>query len=173
MPFCAKAQNVTIGTNALQYVNLGTLNIEAGVSVSQHISLFAGGRYNGWQFEKSDPMRMIQNQQQTFYGGMRYWPWYNFSGLWFGTKAQYSKINESGIWRPALESATKVGAGISFGYTLMLSERLNLDFGIGGWAGKALDYNLYCCPYCMDLRDTGPRWFCSPDEISISLVWVL
>ncbi|MBR4809865.1 MAG: DUF3575 domain-containing protein [Bacteroidales bacterium] len=56
----AGAQKVAVGTNVVDWVNLGTANIEAGLSIGQHFSAFVGGRYNPWSFDNTRqnvPMR--------------------------------------------------------------------------------------------------------------------
>lgn len=173
--FCAggkiQAQRVSLSTNLTDWANFGTANLEAGLSVSQHFSILAGGHYNPWTFATKTDYDMI-NQQTTGYVGARYWPWYVNSGWWIGAKAQYSDARRSGIWRPALEEMKSVGGGISFGYTIMLHKNLNLEFGAGAWGGRHLDYTLYECPKCMRVRKTGPRNFIAMDDVSISLMCV-
>lgn len=48
-----------------------------------------------------------------------------------------------------------IGVCLSFGYTLMLHEKLNLEFGAGMWAGRRYEHVLYCCPDCMQVRESG------------------
>lgn len=167
----AEAQKVSVSTNFVDWANFGTANLEAGLSLSQHLSLFAGGHYNPWEF-KTPKGYMMHNQQSTAYAGVRYWPWYVFSGWWLGAKMQYSSFSRTGVWRPALEEGESVGAGLSFGYTIMLHKNLNLEFGAGIWGGRHLKYNLYECPVCMRIRETGARNFIYPDEVSVSIMYV-
>jgi len=160
----------TVGTNVAQWANFGTPNLELGVAVSRHFTLDVGARYNGWGFKtKKTP---IWNKQQTYYGGFRYWPWYTYSGFWMGLKGQYSKASNTGIWRPALEEHTGAGAGLSLGYTFMISKNFNFEIGMGAWGGKYLKYTLYECPECMEIRDQGARWFGALDDISLSFYYV-
>jgi hypothetical protein len=72
----AQAQKVAMGTNCLEWGNFGTVNLETGFAVSQHISISAGARYNPWEFKTDNPHLAVQNKQQTFFTGVRYWPWY-------------------------------------------------------------------------------------------------
>jgi hypothetical protein len=71
-----------------------------------------------------------------------------------------------------LEEKRSVGGGLSFGYTVMLHEHINLEFGAGLWGGRHLDYTLYECPECMKVRDTGARYFIAPDDVSVSIMFV-
>ena len=169
-PFMTRAQKVSLGTDAIQWANFGTVNIDLGVSVHQHLSFSAGGRFNPWEFGRNNVK--VHYHQKGAYLGCRYWPWYVFSGWWFGAKVQYMDYSRTGIWRPALEEGKRLGAGFSFGYTVMLSEKINLEFGAGSWGGYELDYALYECPVCMDLRDSGARGFIDIDNVSVSIFYV-
>ena len=42
----ATAQQWSVGTNAVDWLNFGTLNVEASAAVAQHISVNASARYN-------------------------------------------------------------------------------------------------------------------------------
>ena len=169
-PFAAKAQKVSVGTDFMQWANFGTANLELDISVQQHVSLSVGGRYNPWEFGKEDAS--VHYQQLGGYVGCRYWPWYVYSGWWLGAKVQYMDFSKTGIWRPALEEGQRLGTGLSFGYTVMLNENLNLEFGAGAWCGYMFEYALYECPVCMEVRRSGPRHFADIDNVSVSLFYV-
>ena len=168
----AIAQNVSLSTNFVEWANLGTVNVEAGLSVHRNISLHVGAKYNPWEFRTAQLNLDLYNKQTTGYLGVRYWPWYVFSGWWIGARAKISDYANTGIWRHALNQGVAVGGGLSFGYTLMLHERLNIEFGAGVWGGRRLKYDLYCCPECMVLRESGARNFLSYDDVSVSLMYI-
>jgi hypothetical protein len=168
----AKAQNVSLSTNLLEWANFGTANMEAGFSVHKNISLHFGAKYNPWEFETSRLHLDLYNKQTTGYLGVKYWPWHVFSGWWVGVRTRVTDYANTGIWRPALNQGLAVGCGLSFGYTLMLHERLNIEFGIGVWGGRRFDYTLYCCTDCMNIRETGAHNFISYDDVSVSLMHV-
>lgn len=166
-----RAQKVSLSTNFVDWAYLGTANIEAGISLSQHFSLAIGGKVNPWEFHTPKGYDMY-DKQYTAYAGVRYWPWYVFSGWWLEAKTQYKMFSRTGLWRPALEQGTSIGAGLSFGYTIMLHQNLNLELGAGIWGGRHLEYNLYECPRCMSVRDSGPRNFITADKLSVSLTYI-
>ena len=166
-----RAQKISLGTNLMDWANLGTANLEAGVSVSQHISFVAGGHYNPWKYHTPKGYDVL-NQQATGYAGIRYWPWYVYSGWWFEAIARYSSFSKAGLWRPALEEGKSLGGGLSFGYTIMLHEHLNIELGAGFWGGRHFEYSLHECPRCMELREKGPRNFIAPEDISISIMYI-
>jgi hypothetical protein len=170
----ANAQNAkfALSTNALDWANYGTANLELGVGVAQHLSLQAGVKYNPWEFTAKDLDIPVRNNQTTAFVGVRWWPWYVLSGWWVGAKVQYSDYEKTGVWRPALENGVKVGGGLSFGYTLMVHKHINIEFGAGMWGGSQLKYDLYCCTKCMEVRSTGKRGFFGLDDASVSLMFV-
>ena len=168
----AKAQKISLETNILDYANLGTLNLEANYGVSQHISLLLGGRYNGWEFEGKSIHDVISNEQITAYAGFRYWPWPIYSGWWFGFKGQWQEYGRGGVWRPLLEEGTAIGAGVTAGYTLMLSPRFNMNFAAGFWGGSK-DYTLWNCRYCNRIQEQERGFFIGLDNVYVSLVLVL
>ena len=171
--FSAVAQKISIQTNVLDWAALGTANLEAGVAVARHFSVFAGGRYNPWSFHTENPSADVLNQQRTAYLGLRYWTWYVNSGLWFAAKAQYQDYTNTGIWRAALkEGRNGWGGGLSGGYTYLLSKHLNLEAGAGAWVVHYGDYNFYESPRKLKVRHEGPATFVYPDFVSLSIVLV-
>jgi len=170
--FSVAAQRFTVSTNLIDWANYGTTNVELGFSVAQHLSIVAGGKYNPWDFSKAD--ETIYNKNVVGFAGLRYWPWYVNSGLWFQFKGQYADYSITGTWRHALDEGKAVGAGLAFGYTFMISKHFNIELGAGGWGGYLLEHNLYECTDCMRLREdeSGPRGFVDFDSISAALVFV-
>ena len=167
-----RTKTVALSTDIVDWANFGTINLEAGVGFSRHMSVTAGAKYNPWSFKTQKVGLQLYNKQTTAYAGMRYWPWYVFSGWWVGVQAQYTQYAETGIWRHALDTGAAVGGGLSLGYTLMLNEKLNLEFGAGAWAGRRYEHTLYCCPECMDVRESGPSNFIALNDVSVALMYV-
>lgn len=167
-----RVKTIALSTDVVDWANLGTINLEAGVGFSRHMSFTAGAKYNPWSFKTQKVGLQLYNKQTTAYVGLRYWPWYVFSGWWIGAQAQYTQYAETGIWRHALDTGAAVGGGLSLGYTLMLHEKLNLEFGAGAWAGRRYVHTLYCCPDCMDVRESGPSNFIALNDISVALMYV-
>ena len=164
--------SVALSTDLVDWVYLGTANLEAGVSVHRHFSLQAGAKFNPWSFKTRKSGLDLYNKQTTAYAGFRYWPWYVYSGWWVGAQAQYTGYSETGVWRHALDTGKALGAGLSFGYTLMLNENFNLEFGAGVWGGRRFQHTLYCCPDCMKVRQSGPENFVALNDISVSVMYV-
>ena len=192
--FPLSAQKFSFSTNLLDWTNLGTLNLQAGISASRHLTLHAGVRYNPWQFGSPDKGNLFQNKARTVSTGVRYWPWNVYSSWWFGAQLQGEEYNRGG-WifnrvTPLKERVTEegraYGIGLSGGYQYMLSKYFNLDFGIGLWGGWHT-YTWYACPRCgriIQMKDpdadgtmypvkdrTG--WFVLPSpQVQVSIAYV-
>lgn len=167
----ARAQRYSVGTNAADWLSLGTMNASASVAVSRRVTLNAEARVNPWTFNTRDAETQLQNRHQTYMAGMRWWPWYVYSGWWLGAAVQYQEYNRGGIFSRSTEEGDAFGAVLSGGYTVMLHERLNLDLGAAGWFGQTA-YTVYDCPRCGRISDSGQKWFVLPSEVYLSLIWI-
>lgn len=169
-PDC-RAQKFALSTNLVEWANFGTTNLDASLSVSQHVSLFVGGKYNPWKYKTAKGMPVYENQT-TAYVGMRYWPWYVYSGWWIAGKLRYTDFSETGVLRPKLFEGKSVGAAVSFGYTWMIHERFNIEIGGGIWGGRHLEYAKYQTPASMELMERGARNFFFIDDLQVSIMYV-
>lgn len=167
----ARAQRFSVGTNVADWLSLGTMNASASAAVARHFTLNAEARVNPWTFNTNDSETQLQNRHQTYSIGMRWWPWYVYSGWWVGLAAQYQEYNRGGIFSRNTEEGDAFGAVLSAGYTLMLHEHLNLDIGAAGWTGQTV-YTVYDCPRCGRISDSGKKWFVLPSEVYLSLIWI-
>lgn len=168
-PVLLRSQNASFSTNALDYVDFGTVNIEASVGVARHWSLNAGARYNPFSFGEGDGE--ILRRQQTYSVGARYWPWHIYAGWWLSGKAQYQEFNTGGITSRRTSQGDRYGSSLSAGYSYLLSSHLNLDIGIGMWAGYE-KYVTYSCQHCGTVVDDGEKFFFLPNDMMLSLTYI-
>ncbi len=168
-----QAQRITISTNLCDYLNLATLNLDAGIALNRHWSLNLGAKYNPFSFSKSSDGSIGQYQcrQQSYAIATRFWLWHVWSGWWCSGKLRYQEYNIGGFRSPQTEEGDRLGIGLSAGYAIMLSSRFNLDLGLGFWSGWG-KYTQYSCPRCGLTIKNGSRIFILPDDILISLVYV-
>ncbi len=176
-----QAQVFSLSTNVLDWANLGTINAQAGLAFSRHLSLHAGARYNNWNFGSAEKGTAFQNHARSASLGLRYWPWNVYSSWWVSARAQVEEYNRGGLLkRPLTEEGLAAGVGLGVGYSRMLSRHWNLDLGLGGWFGKAW-YTQYRCPRCGRVvsRDDGTpvrdatRWFVLPsNELQVSISYI-
>ena len=166
----ARAQRFTVGTNAVDLLSLGTLNAEASVAVAQHYSVHGGAELNPWTWNRQDPEKQLQQRQNSYWGGVRWWPWHVYSGWWAGMDGRYTIYNGGGITGRETEEGDALGGGLYGGYALMLSDNWNLDLGVGLWGGWK-KYTTYACPVCGVITGEGQKGFVLPDA-RIALQWI-
>ena len=171
LPVLGRAQNWSVSTNVLDYVSLGTMNAEVSAGVGRRVTIEASARVNPWTFHKGDPSRQMQNRHQTYALGMRYWPWHIYSGWWISADAQYQEYNRGGIISQKTGEGDAFGLSAGAGYSLMLHEKLNLDFGVTLWAGQKT-FISYACPSCGRITDKGSKWFVMPNEIRVAIQYI-
>ena len=164
------AQRFSVSTNLLGYAAMGTLNVEGSYSLSRRFSLTAGAIYNPFTFREDSP-EQIQLRQRSFSLGCRIWPWHTWSGWWFAAKGRYQEYNFGGLISPRTDEGDRYGMGIYAGYTHMLAPHLNMEFGLGAWAGLD-DYRTYSCQDCGITVGEGRKTFILPDDVMIALVYV-
>ena len=102
------AQEMSVSTNVLGYVNLGTMNVEASWGFARHWTANLGLRYNPFTFPGREGVAdQMQARQRTVAVGGRYSPWHIHSGWWLAGKAQYQEYNRGGL----TEAETSEGTG--------------------------------------------------------------
>jgi len=163
-----KAQKWSLGTNLLDYANFLTINAEAGVSLHQHWSLTAEGRYNPFYFKGRSSQ--IQNKKLSIAAGARYWPFFVYSGFYYGARVQWCRYSTGGIFSKKGMEGDALGMGLNFGYSLMLTKHLNIEFGIGIWFGGTTFREYRSLP-CGKLTASGTKAFIAPDDIQINLLY--
>jgi len=166
----AYSQEWTVSTNLVDYLNLGTLNVEASYAPLRHMSVNISARYNPFSFH-SPKGTQFQERQQSYAAGLRWWPWHIMSGWWLAGKLQYQEYNVGGLRTARTEEGDRVGLGLTAGYTYMLHKHFNLEFGIGGWGGYKW-YTVYSCPKCGMTEETGSKAFILPNDLLVSIVYV-
>ena len=169
--FPLAAQRFSVGTNGVDWLCLGTLNIEASAAISQRFSIHVGAELNPWTFGAGNPEKQLQMRQNSYWGGLRLWPWHVYSGWWMGADLRYSVYNVGGILKRETEEGDAYGLGLWGGYSIMLNETWNLDLGFGLWGGYK-KYTRYACPLCGVITDQGEKAFILPDaRIAIQLIF--
>lgn len=167
----ARAQRYTVGTNAVDWLSLGTLNAEVSAAISHRFSLHAGAELNPWTFHAGQPDAQMQLRHNSYWGGLRMWPWHVYSGWWAGASLRYSIYNEGGITDRESEEGDAFGMGLWGGYSLMISRLWNLDLGLGAWGGWK-KYTRYACPVCGITLEAGQKAFWLPDaRIAIQYIF--
>ncbi|MBO4447811.1 MAG: DUF3575 domain-containing protein [Bacteroidales bacterium] len=163
------AQSVALSTNAADYANLGTFNIDASYGFIRHWSVSAAVRYNPFTFGKGEDA--FQAKQRSVSAGFRWWPWHIYSGWWTGARAQWQEYRRGGFSSQLTSEGDRFGGVIQAGYAFMLNKHLNLDIGISLWAGYD-KYKTYSCPNCGTVLVTGAKYFALPDDLIVSIAYI-
>lgn len=180
--FPLRGQQFSVSTNIAEWANLGTMNADAGMSVSRHFSVHVGVRINPWTFGTSDPedsYKQITDENKKMFSqgkecvslSVRYWPWYVFSGWWLRAKAQFSNYDRGGLFRPERHQGWGAGLGLGVGYSWMFNDRWNLEFGVAGWGGWCSE-RTWPKMNSQDKVEPVGRWFILPDEVVIGVSYV-
>lgn len=162
-------QELAVSTNLIEYVNLGTMNIDASYGFARHWSAEAGVKYNPFSFGEGGDA--LQNRQRTFSAGARYWPWHIFSGWWVAGHVRYQEYNAGGLVSEETSEGDRFGSAVQAGYSYMISPHLNLNLGAGIWAGRDV-YKVYACPSCGRVLDHGSKFFVLPSDIIVALAYI-
>ena len=129
------------------------------------------GRYNPFSFPtRLNEAGRIQNRTGSVAAGFKYWPFFVYSGFYYGGRVQWSRYNSGGIFSPASEEGDALGLGVNFGYSLLLTKHLNIEFGIGLWFGGT-SYRQYGTTACGKLLDHGIKAFAAPNDVQINLLY--
>ena len=155
------AREWSVSTNALSWLNMGTINAEGACSINDNWSINTGFAVNPWQMNTPTYVN-LRNRQYGGFVGARYWPWHVFSEWWVGAKVQYKNFEQVGLLTSDMKKGDAVGAGVSAGYSLMISDSFNIDFGVGVWGGHIFNFN--------DADRSGNFIFL--DNISVSIAYI-
>ena len=169
MTFVSSAQKVSVSVNALNLVSFGTLNISGSYAMDRHWTSELEWVWNPWTYNVGDSQ--FQNRNLTGSLGARYWPWHVYSGWWIKGNLQYQIYNRGGVYSDLSEEGDAGGVGTGFGYALMLTPWLNLDFGVGLWGGTK-NYVVYECTRCGRIVESGSKWFVAPDNFMLTFSFI-
>ena len=83
-----KSQELSISSNTLDLLNLGTINGEFGLSISKKWTLYIQSKLN--PFNYSDK---FQHKLFSIGTGAKYWFWYSNSGWFLSSQLSYISYN--------------------------------------------------------------------------------
>jgi len=163
------AQEFALSTNAVDYANGGTLNLEASMGLARHFSLNAGVKYNPFEYGEGEDMKLYN--QRLFSVGSRWWPWHIYSELWVGVKAQYQEFRMGGLKSEETTEGDRYGGGVAIGYSKLVGKHFNIDVGVGLWAGYAI-YTKYSCQTCGSIVEKSKGPFVLPNDLILGLNYI-
>ena len=175
--YATKSNILTIKTNLLHgaLALAPNIGLETGIGPNTSIELTTG--INLWNRKSSDDnnKKLIHSYLRPEF---RYWLCDRFDGHFFGLNAFYWQYNVSQHEIPMMfekeyqYEGHAFGAGVSYGYHLMLGRRWGLEFNAG--VGVAfMKYDKYECARCGDLIDNYNKTYFGPTSLGIKLVYVI
>lgn len=163
----SKAQKFSVSVNAGDLVWFGTGDLAVSAALGQHLTLDAEARYNPWKFRTASADTQFQDNRREISAGVAWWPWHVYSGWYVSSRVQLQEYNRGGIWNRRSEEGVALGLTFGGGYSYMITEWLNVSFGLEGWAG-AKDYTKYACPKCGRIIGEGRKGFIAPNDVKVS-----
>lgn len=167
--FGASAQNFALSTNVLDYINLGTINMEASYGIARQWTVSAGLKYNPFSYGSGNGE--FADRQRSLDAGARYWPWHIYSGWWMAGKLKWQEYSTGGFTSTETSEGDRFGGSLGAGYTFMLNSHLNLDIGMGLWGGYDI-YTAYACQHCGKVTDSGEKFFVLPNDILLTISYI-
>jgi hypothetical protein len=170
------AQNAGVKTNLAHWVTAGSPNLGMEFALGRKYSLEIGGGLNPWVFENNRKMKHWLVQPEA-----RYWFCEVFNGHFLGLHALASEFNMGGMNVP-IGRLSKLkdyryegfayGAGLSYGYSWILSPRWNLEFNLGGGFAYIL-YDKFPCEECGEKIESGTRNYFGITKVTVSLIYFI
>lgn len=136
----SSAQSFALKTNVLGWATL-TSNLEAEVRLSPKFTADLYVQYKPWHVLSDNRKIMGLSLQPE----VRYWFCQSFYKHFLGVHFNYADYN--GGLNEYRYQGYLLGAGLTYGYQMVLSQHWNLEFNVGvGWVWN--DYDRYYRPKC-------------------------
>ncbi len=166
-----------IKTNLLYGAATLTPNLTVEVGLGHRTSLQLSGSYNPWNLKGT-----VENDKKMVHAiikpEFRYWLCERYNGHFLGADLIFSRYNVSTHDIPLLfkkehrYEGIAYGAGITYGYHLMLGKRWGLEFAIGAGVVR-LDYDRYSCATCDKDATPAKKTYFGPTNAAINLVFLI
>lgn len=176
----AKAQTFALKTNLL-YDATATVNLGMEFALAPKWTFDLSGNLNAWEVKKGSTWKHWMVQPEA-----RYWFCERFNGHFLGFHALGGQYNFGNLpnkitWWPFGHDLTPlsdhryqgwgVGAGIAYGYSLILGRHWNLEFELGlGYIYTRFD--VYQCKDCgKKIEENKPYNYVGPTKAAVNLVY--
>ena len=162
---------VALKTNLL-YDATGSINLGFEIKTNRKYSLDVSGNWNPWTFSGNRKWKHFLIQPEY-----RYWICEPFYGHFIGAHAHYSQFNIGNLpfgksYEDHRYEGWLTGAGFSYGYHKMLSNRWSIEATIGvGYA--YIDYDKYKCEKCGAKVKSGNTHYLGITKAAVSLIYII
>lgn len=174
--FSAYSQQIAIKNN-LVYDATGTLNIGGEYAINKTFSVSLSANYNDWVLQKPYAWKHYLVQPE-----FRYWLRETFNEHYVGAHLMYVGFNVERMSLPFFgfarrnlyQDGTAWGGGVSYGYHLYLTPRLNLEFSLGVGFLQLKYYKFdYKETQVKDETHHLMRNYVGPTQINVSVVYII
>jgi long-subunit fatty acid transport protein len=173
------SQKIAVKSNVL-YDATGTINVGGEYAINKKMSANLSVNYNGWALKEPQMWKHIMVQPE-----FRYWLRETYNEHYAGVHLIYSTFDIERMSLPIFgfdrrhlyKDGTAYGAGVSYGYQLYLTPRLNLEFSIGvGFMN--LKYKKYVWNEYPPNPSDSPipvltRNYIGPTQVGVSVVYII
>lgn len=172
---------LAVKTNLLYGGYTRTPNLGVEIGLAPRWTLELSGAYNPFNLQGSD----ADNRKLVHWVAspeIRYWTCQRFNGHFLGLHGLYGNYNIGGYNLPLLfgkgsdayrYEGRGMGGGVSYGYSLVLGKRWNLEF-TAGIGLLYLNYDRYDCPKCgLKVEADARKLFFGPTRAGISLSFLI
>lgn len=164
------AQQWAVTTNGLYWL-AATPNIGFEYGFGKRLSIALAGNYNPFTFKDNRKMKHWLVQPE-----FRYWLSESFKGHFFGVHLTGGTYNLGNLPFGSTEDhryeGDLLGAGFTYGYQWIVSNRVNIGAEIGlGYLH--LDYNKFYCQTCGERIDHFRSNYFGPTKIAVSIIYLL
>lgn len=159
------AQDWTLKTNALYWLT-GTVNLGVEAKLAPKWTAEVDWMYNPitWTKENHKVTGMAVQPE------VKYWFCQHFYKHYLGLHLNYADYN-AGL-KDYRYQGYLLGAGVSYGYQMILAPRWNMEFNIGvGYA--RMDHDVYLRPKCGNFVEHRIDHYVGITQLGVSLVYIL
>lgn len=167
----AASPRFAIKTNALHLASATPqLALELGTGRKTSLELY--GAYNNWTFNDNKKWKHWIIQPS-----LRFWTCERFNGHFFGVHLHAGEYNAGGVGpfkaiKDYRYEGWFAGAGVSYGYQWVLSNRMAIEAEIG--AGYArMEYDKFGCAACEPRIGSGSYNYFGPTRAAVTLVFFI
>lgn len=169
------AQQIAVKSNLLSAAN-GALNAGVEYAFGPQYTFHLSGSIRPWKRSEGYVNRYWLIQPEY-----RYWTCQKFNGSFLGAWLNAAQFNVGGKKMPFglfpwlkehRYAGWLAGAGISYGYHLMLSRHWNIEVSLS--AGyEYIDYKKYTCPdVCATLKEKSHYHYFGPSGASVGIIYL-
>ena len=167
----ASGQKLAVKTNVL-YMATSTPNIGVEYALADRWTMELSGGYNPWTLNKEDNFKLKHYQVSP---EIRYWFCEAFQGHFMGINGVYTQFNVGAV--PYLLENSRIqgwaaGAGLTYGYSWIISPRWNMEFnlGLGYWYA---DFDRFQSRKCGLFQDSTTKHVVGLTDLGLSFIYMI